>query len=472
MWTKPAKTRAEGAEEMGKLLGDDMEASADVFLPDEDEEVRRPEGWQRQWRHLHQSRDESAEAAIDEPVVEDEEGGEELHVQGDTGREQDKALDRDEVGLDAEEREARAKEQEIADAAIKILRLVANVAIESKVGAHLASDSQALTVVVQLLGEHCNEAALAMASSPDSGNGFSEELLLNIVAACTNISYYACIKASTFSHVDLGPPPTHREREGAESRGLDLSMSFDESVDLSALHREGEEEKDGDGDLDSEEGKQKQILRTLLKMTSHLSSALFHSNDEIVLESARAVGNLTRLPHVLSSLSSSRTDEALVLLLGHHHMEVVAAVAGTLVNLSAHAPNKHSLLLRTAVPSMLVKALRRSSLRHMTTSMLISQVFHNLLSTGNPGSGDNAKEEETPAAACEFPGLMETLDELVDLALEMTEREDDKYAGFAKVGGAVRDLLIQRDRGQGREWAKAERGTPAYYVEEEDDEDN
>ena len=76
------------------------------------------------------------------------------------------------------------------------------------------------------------------------------------------------------------------------------------------------------------------------------------------------------------------------------------------------------------------------------------------------------------AEACEFPGLMETLDELVDLALEMTESKDDKYAGFAKVGGAVRDLLIQRDLTRGKQWTKAEKGAPAYYVEEEDDEDD
>ena len=252
-----------------------------------------------------------------------------------------------------------------------------------------------------------------------------------------------------------------------------MSLSFEESNEFCGSRKE-----DVNAD-NSEEERQKQILRSLLKMTLHLSSALFHSNDEIVLEAARALGNLTRLPQVLQSLSSSRTDEALVLLLGHHHMEVVAAVAGTLVNLSAHAPNKQSLLLHTAVPSLLVKALRRSSMRHMTTSLLISQVFHNLLSTsnnkGNRKMGDaediTTGFDESAVDACEFPGLMETLDELVDLAQELTESKDDKYAGFAKVGGAVRDLLIERDLAHGKQWTKAENGAPAYYVEEEDDDD-
>ena len=84
-------------------------------------------------------------------------------------------------------------------------------------------------------------------------------------------------------------------------------------------------------------------------MASHLASCLFHVNDEIVLEAARALGNLTRIPHVLRGMSRSRTDEALILLLGHRSMEVVAAVAGTLVNLSAHAEARYNLLERTAV---------------------------------------------------------------------------------------------------------------------------
>ena len=442
--------------DMGALLGGDEDLEESEELVAESDECGENMSPQR--------------ASIDEPVLEDEEGDNIVELMGDAG--EGGKVDDEETcspGYSQEETEARAKEQEIADAAIKILRLVANVAIESRVGSLLASDSQALLVVVQLLGDHCHESTI----SSSSGSPFSEELLLNIVAACTNISYYACIKASTFSHIDVSSHSAPLQSLGEGDKDADLSMSFEESaeLDLESLRKESESE---------EEAKQKLILKTLMKMTSHLSSALFHPNDEIVLEAARALGNLTRLPQVLSSLSSSRTDEALVLLLGHHHMEVVAAVAGTLVNLSAHPPSKCSLLLHTAAPALLVKALRRSSLRHMTTSMLISQVFHNLLArpTYSSKSGEEKKnssevdEDALGVPSTEFPGLMETLDELVDLALEMTEREDDKYAGFAKVGGAVRELLIQKDKDQGREWAKSERGAPAYYVEEEDEDED
>ena len=53
-------------------------------------------------------------------------------------------------------------------------------------------------------------------------------------------------------------------------------------------------------------------------------------------------------------------------------------------------------------------------------------------------------EHETVRYTEEEEGLLETLCELVDLASEMEERDDDKYAVFARVGGAVRTLLQGR----------------------------
>ena len=62
----------------------------------------------------------------------------------------------------------------------------------------------------------------------------------------------------------------------------------------------------------------------LCRMSSHLASCLFHVN-EVVLEVARALGNLTRLLHVLRGVEHRKA--APVLPLGHRSMEVVAAVA-------------------------------------------------------------------------------------------------------------------------------------------------
>ena len=44
----------------------------------------------------------------------------------------------------------------------------------------------------------------------------------------------------------------------------------------------------------------------------------------------------------------------------------------------------------------------------------------------------------------DYEGLLDTLDELVDLAADVEEREDDRYAVFARIGGAVRGLLLER----------------------------
>ena len=99
----------------------------------------------------------------------------------------------------------------------------------------------------------------------------------------------------------------------------------------------------------------------------------------------------------------------------------------------------------------LTHALRRSSLRHITTSMLLCQVFHNLYSTTTTtttasASAEWEQEEEGPPGQgqgdCE--GLLDTLDELVDLASEVEEADSDKYAVFARIGGAVRGLLLER----------------------------
>ena len=58
----------------------------------------------------------------------------------------------------------------------------------------------------------------------------------------------------------------------------------------------------------------------------------------------RNIGNLTRVPKVLKSLTQTRTDEALILLLSHSEMDVMSAVVGTLVNLSAHPHSRLTLI--------------------------------------------------------------------------------------------------------------------------------
>ena len=175
-------------------------------------------------------------------------------------------------------------------------------------------------------------------------------------------------------------------------------------------------------------------------MSTHLSQCLFHANTEIVLETARALGNLTRLPTVLTSLAQTRTDEALILLLSHKDMNVVSAVTGALINLSASPRSRPLLMQDGRAVGALVSALRRSSLRNLSTSTLICQAFHNLIAATK--TSNSAAEELSIGSkdALNPSGLQETLEELVDLAAELSSGSDS-YAAFVNVGRAVQRLL-------------------------------
>jgi hypothetical protein len=99
------------------------------------------------------------------------------------------------------------------------------------------------------------------------------------------------------------------------------------------------------------------------------------TSENLVLFSANP-GNLSRCAAVRQSLISTRTDEALVLLLGHPQSEIVSAVTGVLVNVSAD-PACKTALLRPA-SALLVSfsdLLRRVSFKDLHLSTLICQVF-------------------------------------------------------------------------------------------------
>ena len=287
---------------------------------------------------------------------------------------------------------ANPAEQELIDATVKLLRLLANLCIETDIGTSVAYRVDACEMLNELLVT-CNQHSSAHQQNAQDQHA---ELLLNVVATCTNVTYYAC----------------HKQAASATSATEEIP---------------------------------KRLQNTLLAMSNHLSQCLFHSNKEIVLETARALGNLTRLPNVLSSLSTHRTDEALILLLSEKNMDIVTAVTGAVINLSA-SPHCRPLLMQDGnAVHALVAALRRSSLRNLTASTLICQALHNLISgTKNISSqqtaGRIAKYSTEDISAAHAPGLQETLAELVDLAAELSETSD-QYTAFVNVGRAVQSLL-------------------------------
>lgn len=86
-------------------------------------------------------------------------------------------------------------------------------------------------------------------------------------------------------------------------------------------------------------------------------------------------GNLTQHESVRASLLTNRTDEALILLLGHIHADILTAVTGTLVNLSADPACQSALLKPSShLTSAFADLLRRVSFKDISLSTLVCQV--------------------------------------------------------------------------------------------------
>jgi hypothetical protein len=145
-------------------------------------------------------------------------------------------------GHDAQKEEVDRGETELRDATVKLLRLLANLSIERDVGEGLAGRGETFEILMQLLR-----------ASTDTDNGAQEELLLNTIAACTNVSYYAC-------QLQARVEETVRTRQAA---------------------------------LSVEDAKTNRILdRRLTELSVQLAQCLFHENEEVVLETARVLGEI------------------------------------------------------------------------------------------------------------------------------------------------------------------------------------
>ncbi|CAK0887433.1 unnamed protein product, partial [Prorocentrum cordatum] len=155
--------------------------------------------------------------------------------------------------------------QEIEEVLVKLVRLLANVAISKSAGATLAASSAVVEPLLDMLGA--------------KRIGDSEELVLNVVAAITNLSYY----------------------------DVPSNLLFQDD--------------------------NKQLLCRLFRPL-----LLESYNDEALIETARALGNLSRHEGVGQCMAGLRLDEILVILLDHEERSLVYFVCGILVNLAGAHP--------------------------------------------------------------------------------------------------------------------------------------
>lgn len=146
---------------------------------------------------------------------------------------------------------------ETEDTMVKLIRVIANLCIHPEIGPSIAA-SPRVTLLSSLLK--------VKAARPQS-----QELVLNIVGAINNISFY-------------------RQDDN-------------------------------------------HILGLRLEIAESLVHLLYDENMDVVIETARVFGNFSQEPEVRELLRSKQADELMVVLLEHSNREVVFTVCGVLMNL-------------------------------------------------------------------------------------------------------------------------------------------
>jgi len=184
------------------------------------------------------------------------------------------------AALPGEEGAQVAGEPTREDVVVKLLRVVANLGMHKDVGKHASGSPDLAQILLTILSRYTMETA--------------EEVVLNAVAALTNLSFY----------------------------------DHPENV----------------------------ILERGTEFLPYMTGVLLSRNTEAVVETARALGNLSRRESTRVHLHQHQGLEALCLLLGHSNRDVVFSVAGALVNLGAD-PEGARVLAEYGAFSGLVEAL-------------------------------------------------------------------------------------------------------------------
>ena len=297
--------------------------------------------------------------------------------------------------------ESNGGEKDLCDATIKLLRLLANLCMEEEVGSIVATRPEMFNVITELLREllqspvgsrsvltSSNEIVSVVISKKFRDVGlllFYEELMLNAIALSTNITYYACRNLVASQESQMSSPQKH-----------------------------------------------------FVSVASNLSKYLFHENDEIVLETCRALGNLTRIQSVLKAFKGSRIDEAMCILLRHVNKDVVCSTVGIFINLTSSKDRYGEIVLdiitnKKELLDALLSTLRRLSLKYLHISILVCKVLHNMI---------NLQQQENFCLPENLKmRFIETLRELLDCAHDLRDDGNKNVNEFIKIGCVVLGLL-------------------------------
>jgi len=258
--------------------------------------------------------------------------------------------------------QAGATVAEVDEVLVKLVRLIANMAISSTAGSTLASSSAVVDPLLDMLGaKKITE---------------SEELVLNVVSAVTNLLFY------------------------------------DEPSNILF------------------QGDNKQLLCRLFR-----SLLLENFNVEALVETARGLGNLSRHSDVRKCMSDLRLDERLVILLDHEDRDLVFPVCGALVNLAADQECTKRLMTATPIVRKLIELVNDAPADDPGLRLVAIKVLTNLsLDTSTRWSALDVQAvrsalqqipvdcEEVSTALQEDPQTMADMQQLLELTRKLQQR--------------------------------------------------
>jgi hypothetical protein len=123
-------------------------------------------------------------------------------------------------------------------------------------------------------------------------------------------------------------------------------------------------------------------MATLTDMAQYLLRQMLHVNTEVVLESVKALGNLTASGDLLKPFDVDAVND-LFTLASTSNSSIQQATLGVFINLSGHTSSRRTLLrCRSSVDAAdadlltrLLTLLRKTALRHIIVSTQICKVF-------------------------------------------------------------------------------------------------
>ncbi|KAL6630867.1 ARM repeat-containing protein [Neocallimastix californiae] len=196
------------------------------------------------------------------------------------------------------------KEKEEEDVLIKLIRLIANMALNNKAGPIIAEIPEIKCLVDLFRIRNIND---------------NEELILNIVGAIANISYY--------------------------------NISKNEILDQRLI-----------------------IAKLLLPL-------LFHDNVEAIIEASRVFGNITQFQDVCDFAKTSKASEIFVVLLDHSNRDVLYNICGILINLINYQHHCDVYLQNEGVEKLLEILELCINMSDFELASLICKIFYNLCLT-------------------------------------------------------------------------------------------